>query len=95
MRLYFVGNISGKSRWLTHGMQARNCHRQHEPIQLISRSMVERELAERCRILPRHHLCVMYLEVPKKWLVRRSPNVWECQRDIPPERVLGELFVEE
>lgn len=95
MKLYYIGQRIGKQKWLRYGISVNAWPRLPVPILLVSRLGVDGLVRQLERVYQRSDIVVMYVDVPRKWLKRGPGYEWECQRDIPPERVLGELFVEE
>lgn len=94
MKLYYVGLRAGKEYWLKHGIARGGDYEVWHFISLCTRSYVDAAVSQLCLAYDRRDMVVMYLDVPKRWLRKWSVGRWECCRDIPPERVKGELFLE-
>jgi hypothetical protein len=44
---------------------------------------------------PKERLVIVYLDVPKSWVDDEFPPTVHLRRNVPPERILGLLFVED
>ena len=47
----------------------------------------------------RRHSCkdvtVIELDVPRAWLTRSKAGLWYCNRDVPPDRIINPVAVDE